>query len=179
MNPARLLPVIAAVVLLAGCGERPHAPPLVREPTYRNARTGLTLTPPPGWLMQSRTEPPPGPLPRPKVLVSYLSPKADRAMFEVEVANPVPDADVEKFLTDNPIGGQKWGVKEKRTATTAGGLAAVRLAFSYPGQKGEIVREVTVVQRADLTVFFVTTCYGSDQPARDAMRRAVDTVSWE
>ncbi len=179
MTPTRLLPVIAVVALVVGCGEKPHAPPLGREPTYRNARTGLTLTPPAGWLMQSRAEPPPGPLPRPVVLASYLSPKGDRAMLEVEVANPVPDADVEKFLADNPIGGQKWAPKEKRAAATAGGQAAVRLAYSYPGQKGEIVREVTVVQRADLTVFFVTTCYGTDQPARDAMRRAVDSVSWE
>lgn len=179
MTHPRLLPAVAAVALVAGCGEGPHAPPLVREPTYRNARTGLTLTPPAGWLMQSRAEPPPGPLPRPKVLVSYMSPKGDRAMLEVEVANPVPDADLEKFLADNPIGGQKWGVKEKRTAATAGGQPAVRLAFSHPGQKGEIVREVTVVQRADLTVFFVATCYGSDQAARDAVRRAVDTVIWE
>jgi hypothetical protein len=180
VNPTRTLagPLAAAVALLAGCGQTPHAPPLVAEPTYTNARLGLTLTPPAGWLMQSRAEPPPGPLREPVVLVAYLAPKSDRAMFELEVTNPLPDADVEKYLTDHQTGGEKWQLKERRAEVKSGGRPAVRVVFSHPGKKGEILREVTAVRRADLTCFFIATGY-ADQPGRDAMRRAVETAVWE
>lgn len=177
-RPAPVL-LAALALLAAGCGDRPSAPELVREDQFRQPDVGLRFTPPAGWILRSKAALPSEIQPRPVMLVCYMSADVHLAQLNVEVARTVPDADIEKFLADNPIGDDRWRVKEPRAAATVNGTPAVRLVLNRPGSKGEVVREVLVFQRPGWTVFFFNSYRAADPSTREVVQKSMDSITWE
>src|SRR5262249_5922379 len=99
----------ASLLLLAGCSNRPHAPPLTTEAVYQNNGIGLRFLAPAGWPVQSRATLPAGRLAKPIILVSYQRVPGDKpAEFKVLAADLSPEAPVERFLTDIQVGPETW-----------------------------------------------------------------------
>src|SRR3954468_18379676 len=95
---------LALVPFAAGCPERPKAPPLTNEPVYTNEKIGLRFLAPDGWSVASRATLPPGPLPKPIVLVAYIQNTGQQpAEFELMAADVAEGADLGAYLAEHRI----------------------------------------------------------------------------
>ncbi|MBX9627109.1 MAG: hypothetical protein K2X82_25125 [Gemmataceae bacterium] len=169
----------ALLLTLAGCADRPSAPPLVAEAVYRNPAAGVRFLAPDGWEMVGRADLPPGPLPHPVVLVTYIEATGDRpGEFELVAADLPEDADLGAFLAGYRIGGQKWDDNPAAEPVAVNGAPATRYTFTRGKKKGEFKREVTAFRRGGRVYFFAIT-YGATDPAhRDQARKSVESVTW-
>lgn len=170
---------LVAALLVVGCGERPRAPAIARESVYQNDKIGLRFATPDGWIVQLKADLPTGPLPKPVLLVSYLSPKGEGLQLQVEAANAVPDTDVEAFLSTTKSNDTQWKVKEPRTSLMINGVPAVRWLLTRSDPRGEQLREVTVFQRGDRTYVFTILFNPSDRAVRDQANLSVQSVEWQ
>src|SRR5262245_5986978 len=93
---ARRAVLAASLLVLVGCSNRPHAPPLTTEAVYQNDAIGLRFLAPAGWPVQSRATLPAGRLTKPIILVSYQRVPGDKpAEFKVLAADLAPEASIE------------------------------------------------------------------------------------
>lgn len=181
MTTAMRLPLVCITLAVAavGCGVRPSAPPITREPVFSDDTIGLTFTTPEGWTPISRGVLPPGPLAKPQVLAAYMLPKGERPTeLELMVSDPIPEGGLEAFLAEAPIGPEVWLVKEKPTPVEVNGVPAERMTMTRQRKQGEISREATAFRRPDRTYLFVITFLSSDRTARDAAHKCVESVTW-
>jgi hypothetical protein len=177
----RLAPFAFALLAAAtGCQERPRAPALTHDPVYANDRVGVRFTPPPGWSLIAKSEPPAGKLKKPVMLVAYNHPTGERPtdLELLAVDGVVEGADLGQFLLDNPVGRDKWNAKEAAKPVTVNGTPATRLTLTRQGHSGTIDREVTAFRRGDRTYLFFITYVVDDRTDRDAAHKCVEAVEW-
>jgi hypothetical protein len=173
--------VLTAGLLSGGCPTRPKAPPLTNSAVYQNDRIGLRFLVPEGWSIASRMDPPAGTLPKPLILVSYAYGQADHpGGLELLAAELPDDADVGRFLADNPIGPQKWRPAGRPEPLTINDEPATRYTMSAPSGtgRGESRREATAFRRGGRVYVFLATFGATDASARDTVRRSVESVTW-
>jgi hypothetical protein len=173
---------LCALLLLAaagGCTERPKAPPLKNEAVFQNDKIGLRFLAPQGWSVSSRTDLPPGPLPKPVILVAYHLSKGDSpAELEVLAADLAEETDLGKFLIENRIGAAVWVSKSPAEPVTINGEAATRYVLSRQAGKSELRREATAFRRGGRVYFFIVTFPANDPAVRDAARQCVLSAAW-
>jgi len=178
-STARRVALSAAVLVIAGCSNSPHAPPLTTEAVYQNDAIGLRFLAPAGWPLQSRANLPAGRLNKPIVLVSYQRVSGDKpADFKVLAADLAPEASLEHFLTDVPVGPETWSAPSAAQPLTVNGAEATRLVQSRTQGKEEYRREVTAFRRGERVYLFLVNFPVSDATSRDAVRTAVASVTW-
>jgi hypothetical protein len=168
-----------AVLSAAGCQERPRAPALTHDPVYANDRAGVRFTPPPGWSLIAKGEPPAGPLKAPALLVAYNHPTGERPTDLELLATPGGvEENLGQFLVDHPLGREKWTLKEPAKPVTVNGTPATRLTLTRQAKSGTVDREVTAFRRGDRTYLFFITYLTDDRTDRDAAHRCVEAVEW-
>jgi hypothetical protein len=171
--------VLAAGLLSGGCTERPKAPSLTNDAVYQNDTIGLRFLVPEGWPIASRTELPPGGLPKPLILASYILSQADHpARLEVLAAEVPEGTDLYRFLADNPVGPQKWRALGPPQTMTINGAPATRHSMASGSSRAEVRREATAFHRGDRVFIFLVTFGASDSAARDTARRSIESVTW-
>jgi hypothetical protein len=173
----RLIVLLALLLLVAGCAERPKAPPLVNDTVYHNDKIGLRFLAPEGWSMSSRADLPPGTLPKPIILVGYHSKKGDTAQLELMAADLPADSDLGKFLVENRIGSAVWTLQPPEKLTI-NGVEATRHVLTRTASRGEVRREATAFRRGERVYFFIVTFAANDPAARDAARQCVQSANW-
>lgn len=170
---------LAVVVALAGCTPGPKAPPLTDEAVYENPAAGLRFLVPAGWAVQSRANPPAGPLAKPVVLVSYEPVGAPRPADLTVLAADLPaDASVEAFLVEYRVGPETWTVRPPSQPVTINGAAATRYLLTRRQGKDEIRREATAFRRDGRVYFVLVTFAAADEAVRDAVRTSIDSITW-
>jgi hypothetical protein len=176
---ARRAALTAILLAVAGCSNRPHAPPLSSEAVYQNDAIGLRFLAPAGWPVQSRATLPGVRLAKPIILVSYQRVPADKpAEFKVLAADLAPEASLEQFLTGIQIGPETWSLPTGGQPLTVNGAEATRFVQSRTQGKEEYRREVTAFRRGDRVYLFLVIFPASDVASRDAVRTSVASVTW-
>jgi hypothetical protein len=174
-----LCPAVLLAALAAACSPGPKAPPLTDEAVYDNPAAGLRFLAPAGWAIQSRANPPPGPLAKPVVLVSYQQAGAPRpAELTVLAADLPADASAEALLVDYRVGAESWAAHPPARELTVNGVPATRYLLTHTQGKDEIRREVTAFRRGGRAYFFLVTFAAADAPVRDAVRTTIDSITW-
>ena len=176
---ARLSRLAVPLVALAGCSPTPTAPPLTDEAIYENPAVGLRFLVPAGWAVQSRANPPPGPLAKPVVLVAYEPVGAPRPADLTVLAADLPaDASAETFLAGYRVGPEAWAVRPPAQPVTFNGVAATRYVLTRREGKDEVRREATAFRRGGRAYFFLVTFAATDEAVRDAARASVNSIIW-
>jgi hypothetical protein len=172
--------VLCFAVVLAGCTPGPKAPPLTDEAVYENPAAGLRFLVPAGWAVQSRANPPSGPLAKPVVLVSYEPVGAPRpADFTVLVADVPADANIEAFMVEYRVGPEAWAVRPPAQPVTINGAAGTRYMLTRKQGKNEIRREATAFRRDGRVYFFLVTFAATDDAVRDSVRTSIQSITWK
>jgi hypothetical protein len=175
---ARLL-LLAPLALLPACSDRPKAPPLTQESVYQNDAVGLRFLVPAGWTTQSRAVLPSGPLAKPIVLVTYQGGGEKPAEFRVLVAELPDNTDLPQFLAGHPVGPDKWAPQSAVEPVTINGVQASRFTLVRSQGKEEVRREVTAFRRGERVYFFLVDFAATDATSRDAVRTAVNSITWK
>ena len=175
---ARLM-LVAPVALIVACSDRPKAPPLTQESVYQNDSIGLRFLVPAGWTTQSRAVLPTGQLHKPIVVVSYQGGAERPAEFRVLVADLSAGADLQQFLTEHRVGGEKWTGQSPIEQLTVNEMQASRFVLTRTQGKEEMRREVTAFRRGERVYFFLVDFAASDAASRDVVRTAINSVTWK
>ena len=171
--------VVLVAVLVAGCSERPKAPPLTNEAVYQNDKIGLRFLVPEGWAITARTDLPSGTLPRPVTVVSYaLTHGGKSSDLEVTAADLPDGTDLGTFLAGYQVGAQKWTLKKGPDDVTVSGEAARRFLMSAGKGRDEVQREATAFRRGGRVYVFFASFPATDPDRRDQARKAVESVTW-
>lgn len=170
--------VVGLLAVLAGCGEKPKAPPLSNEAVYQNDKIGLRFLTPEGWSVTTRSDLPAA-LTRPVTVVAYVVKHGKQvADLEVTAADLPADADLGAFLAEYRVGAQKWVARKGPDDVTVNGAAAKRFLFAAGKGKDETLREVTAFRRGGRVFFFLATFPATDPDRRDQARKSVDSVTF-
>src|SRR5262245_1447579 len=95
----RLGMAAVGLALLLGCTPKPVAPALRDEPVYQNDQEGFRFLVPEGWSQNARTEVPPGPVEKERLLVQYKRrPPAKPATLEVSMADLPSSTNLATYL---------------------------------------------------------------------------------
>ena len=176
---ARDAVLTAFLLVVAGCSDRPHAPPLTTEAVYQNDAIGLRFLAPADWPVQSRAILPVGRLVKPIILVSYQRVPGDKpAEFRVLASDLAPEDPLEHFLAGLQVGPETWSAPAGAQPLTVNGTEATRFVQTRTQGKEEYRREVTAFRRGDRVYLFLVNFPASDAASRDAVRTAVASVTW-
>jgi len=174
---------LAILFGLTGCSDRPKAPALTPSPILTNSRGAFRLTAPSDWRLLSRGELPPGKLEETRTIANYARTDGDTpAGFQVSAADLAPfDAVREILINDRTEGKASWSTHAANESLEAGGVKGTRLRLhSGTGrEKGAQIRDIYVFERGDLVWMFSGIYAPNDSQARDAVRRAVDSIEWK
>jgi predicted Zn-dependent protease len=178
-RPIHFIVLAPVIAIGAACSDRPKAPPLTAEAVFQNEQIGLRFLAPAGWPVRSRAVLPTGQLAKPIVLVSYQRVGGERlAEFSVLVADLPPDANLEQFVAEHRVGAEQWAARPPSRQVTVNGVSATRCLLTRVQGKEEIHREVTAFRRGERVYFFLVVFAASDASSRDAVRVAVESVTW-
>lgn len=175
---------LTAVVLalaIAGCKPRPRAPALIQgEPVYHNKQEGFRFMPPPNWHLHARSELPPGKFEVERFLVEYRrlsGPKV--ASLDVSMVDLSPSTTVESYLAEHGPGRESWQPAGKPETIDLGGKSGLRVSFK--GQRGPdaFIKEIVAVRKGDRAYFFSGVYAANDAKARDQVRKAVESLTWD
>jgi hypothetical protein len=171
--------VAACVVVVSGCGRRPH-PPALQENNglYRNSREGLSLHPPPEWRQFGRAISPDADGSHESELVKYKRLTGKPAFFQVFVMELAPSADLAEFLAGHSPG-KEWHRQGNTETLTVGDLPALRDSFSGTWDRQGVVREIVAVHRGKRLYLFKGTFPVDDKEAQTLVRQAVASAVWE
>ena len=167
----------ALTLAAAGCDSRPRAPALTPEAVYENDDAGVRFVVPEGWVTTGKTALPPGTYDRPIRMAGYAA-TTGHAGLDLYAIDLPAGQDLPAYLDKHAIGADKWGAKGPGKPETVNGTAATRYTQTA-GKKGERTRELTAFARGSRTYVFVLSYPTADGSARDAGRRAVETVKWK
>lgn len=181
---ARLLPWPAVCALyvgfaLAGCSNRPKAPPLTAEAVYQDDEIGVRFLAPSGWAMQSRAVLPEGTLAKPVILVAYERAETEQpAQFSLLAADVPAGTHLDQFLTTHRVGAEQWTVATPPQQVTINGAAATRAVLTRHEEKQEVRREATAFRRGERVYVFLVTFAATDPASRDAVRTSIESITW-
>ncbi len=178
----RIALALGVIALLWGCGGKPRPPALQQgDGPFHSPSAGLRFQPPKGWRQFTHGIVPPGPVPKEVPVVKYKLQDGKRmALLRVGVVDLPEPKSVEQYLRERPPGHEDWrAVSSKNETVDVNGLPGVRVAFTGRWDGRNAVKEVVGVRRGGRLYSF-TGIYGAgDTRARDAVRQAVATVTWE
>src|SRR5262245_46434942 len=169
----RLCPLLALLLIVAGCKEHPQAPALRDNPVYDNSQIGLRFLSPNGWTQVARADiPPPGPGER--LLVRFRGPfGVSQAIFEVTVEDPAPD-DAGALLRQPSHSAAAWEIVGSPTSLTVGGAPATR----YTLKSKDTTKESVAVRRDKKLFLFTLIAPTSDAEAREQIRQIIGGATW-
>lgn len=178
--PTTLLFLLGATLLSAGCSSEPRAPALGSEAVFVYDPAGLRFLAPDGWIQMSRSNPPPGPRTKPTRIVAYFVKSGARgASFDLYETDLKQSDDLVAYLNDNPIGPEKWKLKEKPTTETISDNPVTRAIFLDTQRKTELRREVVAFHRPEHTYLFVLTAPSNETSAVGQFQRCINSVRWK
>lgn len=169
----KLLVFAAAAMLVAGCGKAR------REPVYENPAHQFRFTPPAGWSERLRDADSPANPAQDRLLVQYKRLTAGRpAWLRVTVAELPATTTLPTCLAGRSLG-LGWRREGPVEALEIGGQAAARQTFSGRWQGLDYLVESVAVRQGGRIYFFVSQFPAADGPAREQVRLAVATASWQ
>jgi hypothetical protein len=84
-----------------------------------------------------------------------------------------------EYFTGNRSGPAAWRVVQKPAEFDFGGVPAKRLVLEFGAGAEAQRKEVVVVRRGQRTYIFTTITSPTDVPTRDAVRAALERISWK
>ena len=182
MSPRSARSVLLAALFLsaAACSHRPRAPALQDEPIYQNTREGFRFVAPEGWRQFAKSDLPPGPAEKERLLVRYMPPLTGRgSTLEVSLADLPESTPLADYLAGPSLGVKQWKPLGKTETLELNGQAATRLAFSGRVGKDQLLKEVTAFRRGGRVYFFTALVPKGDNKSRETIRRAVASTTWK
>jgi predicted Zn-dependent protease len=170
--------VVLALLLLAGCRRAPRAPALRNDPVYQNTRAGIRFLVPDGWSQWANGELPPGPLAQERMLVEYRLAADQPTALRVTAIDLSPSEDLAAYLLGH-LPGKGWQESVPPEACTAGGVAGTRLAYTGVEGGQPTTRDVTAFRRGERLYLFTGVYAATDTKARQEIRRAIESLSWQ
>jgi hypothetical protein len=165
---------------VAGCGSRPRAPALLDQPIYQNNQEGFRFLVPENWKQVARSEIPPGPATKERLLVLYAGQNANRgATLEVSLVDLAPGADLAAYLAGPRSGAKSWKAVSPAEPIEGSRLPATRYQFTARLGKDEMAREVMAFRRGERVYLFTSVFGVGDTTAREQVRRAIGSVAWK
>ncbi len=173
--------VSGVLALASGCGSGPRAPALIDESVYQNKGAGFRFVVPEGWSQHARSELPPGPLDKERLLVQFKRlTSADRGATMEVTAMDVPESDdLAPYVAGPDYGVKKWTPAGTPEKLEPGGVAATRYVFANQVGAEKMVREVTAFRRGGRVYLFKGIFGAADKKARDQIRQAVASTVWK
>jgi hypothetical protein len=180
-HAVRPIAIIAvSIVLLGGCGTRPHAPALGEEPVYQNKAEGFRFLAPEGWVPYAKKEYPPGRAEKEHLLVAYKRMNAEKpAALEVSLVDLPLSTDLEKYFAGSSLGARFWLLQGDVEELEVDGLRGLRLTYTATLDKEPTTKEVSAFWRGERLYFFTGIFSTSDAKAREEVRRCVSSVLWK
>lgn len=169
--------LIGGALLLAGCGEKPSAPPLQDGPVYQDQREGFRFFVPEGWTQRARGKVPPGKVIGERMLAEYKCTSTD-SVLRVTVADVPLSIPLSDYVSTNTKTGDDWKLGKPAEDFTINGVPAARITYQMKSGKDEMVREIIAFRRGERVYFFKGFYAASDQQSHKAIQKAVDTVVW-
>jgi hypothetical protein len=185
----RSAPVLLAL-LLTGCNSQ-------KQPVYQGTQ-GFRFTPPPGWVQRAREGvlppakaahghknvplPPldlPGRTAHERLLVRYdrLAP-GQMAWLRVTVADLLSTTSLPEWLsTETP--GPEWKSESEVEQSEVNGLPAARVVFVGRWDNQDYICESVAVRREEQVYVITGSFPASDATAREQVRKAVSSASWQ
>lgn len=177
LRACRAAVVVLGVTLLAGCGEKPSAPPLQDGPVYQDRREGFRFFVPDGWTQRARGNIPAGKVTGERMLAEYKCTSTD-SVLRVTVADVPLSTPLTEYVSTNTKTGEDWKLGTPAQDFTINGVPAARITYQMKSGKDEIIREIIAFRRGERVYFFRGFYAASDQQSRKAIQKAVDTVVW-
>jgi hypothetical protein len=163
-----------------GCGARPRAPALIDEPVYQNQQEGFRFFTPDGWRIQGRSEFHSGTrLDKERMLVEYRRVKQGPfASLMVSMIDLPETQSVAEYVETRVVAKTSFRPAGVERLTLAN-QPAERFSFSGKGEGGvDMTREIVALRRGQRVYFFTAIYSSKDATARDAIRKAVASLSW-
>jgi hypothetical protein len=167
-----------AVLALAGCGGSPRAPALENGPVYQSTREGFRFLVPDGWVQVARGELPPGTVADERMLVEYRLLGDQPVALRVTAVDLPPSEDLVAYLT-RQLPGEGWRPSAAPEECAAGGVTGTHTAFTGHEGGQPTTREVYAFRRGGRVYLFVGVFAATDTKARQEIRRAVESLSWQ
>ncbi len=174
------IPIVAVLLLAAGCNSGPKAPALENGPVFYDSQAGFRFVVPEGWTQFVHAIVPPGKLEDERMIVEYrLTTTEKPARFAVTCADVEPSVELAGYLASHLPAAEQWKQKGLSSTEQIHGTPAVRMTFvSSAAGKGEMRREVTIFRRGQRIYVFTGTFATSDRAARDQIAQAVNSTLW-
>ncbi|OWK46367.1 hypothetical protein [Fimbriiglobus ruber] len=174
------LVVFAVAAACGGCDPaKPRAPALVNEAVYQNNDIGLRFMTPEGWTVYSKSVLPTGPLKRPLQLVAYMHVEGDsKTDFELYALTMPNGKDLLAYLSENPVGPEKWTIQSPPTPQTIDGVVATRSTLVAKHGRADVRRDLVWANHNGRTLMFSITSPASDAQAREQAARSIASVTW-
>jgi len=162
----------------AGCSPGPQAPALQNGPVYENAKEGVQFLVPEGWVQLARSDTPPGRIAQPLLLVAYhFTNSGRRAELELYRVDLPEGTDLGRYIAGHPVGPFQWEPQPPQPLVISG-TEATRFPFTRKAGKAESVREVVAFRRGERVYLFTATAAAEDEPGREQVRQALNSVRW-
>jgi hypothetical protein len=158
--------------LLAGCSrQQPSA-------IYENAQLGFSFSPPAGWSERARWESLPLETGQERVLVQYKRLQAGKpAWLRISVAEFLESTSLETYVARRSPG-REWHREKEIETLEVGGRPASTVTFGGRCGRKDLLCETIAVRRENRVYFFMGFFLLADSSARDAFRKAVETVDF-
>lgn len=169
-----------ALLVGAACESRPRAPILPSGPVYRHAQLDFRFLIPEGWVALSNAALPDGAIDKEVCLAQFRVPSTTGASFEVLCFDPEYAPDLGKYHGEPSQGISNWALEGEASKVEVSGRSGERFVYVATMPNGvKQVKEVTCFERQGRMVSFVALATADDLPARDQLRRAVNSLVWE
>lgn len=169
-----------ALLIGSACESRPKAPILPSGPVYRHSQLAFRFLIPEGWVALSNAALPEGEIDKEVCVAQFRVPSTTGAMLEVLCFDPAYAPDLRKYHGEPSQGISDWALDGEATKVDVGGKTGERLTYTATMPNGvKQVKEVTCFERQGRVVSFVALATANDLPARDQLRRAVNSLVWE
>jgi hypothetical protein len=175
-----LTSVLAAALMAGGCG-RPRPPVLQQNlEVFHDEKEGYSFRPPQGWIQAARGNVVSKEDRGEEIeLVKYKRGSGKQMVFFRVSAVDLPEGtDLAAYL-DKALGKADKRVSTKPEDVKIGGLPAKRETYNTTWDRDAMVKEIVAVRRGPRVYFFTATFAPSDKPAREAVQKILDSVTWE
>lgn len=179
-NTAQLrIALSVSLLLVAACDSTPRAPELVDSPVYQNKAEGFRFRVPEGWTQSASSNLPPGDFEGENFLVRYLvqSP-AGGSTLQVLCFVDNDETNLEEHYRSPSFGVEKWTVTSPTTPVKIGDTSAERITYQGPLRGKPMHKDVLCVRRGNRVYAFVGLYSEGDDKARQAIQRALDSLTW-
>jgi hypothetical protein len=170
--------LLLVVLLGLSCQPKPRAPALIDEPVFQSDE-GFRFLVPEGWIMAARSNVPPGPVEKDRLLVQYRRVQGDsQATLEVSLMDRSEDTELTAYLSEPSFSVSRWEPQGEPEPLEAGGRTGTRYRFSGSMNKNEMAKEVTAFRRGGRVYFFTLLYAPEDATAPEQVHRVINRLEW-